>query len=153
MKKLLFILAVIVPNLNSFASDIVEAVALTNRIILVHFDDGKVKQHTAGESIFSGVLTDNPLNLVNAMNKMNYQFQSFEDVNYAIAKNPDSLGRKTKATEFSLPNFAPTTKNYAFEHWVYLFLPMPMINGKKYRLTTGSLASNSNTFMIEFNDW
>jgi endoglucanase len=153
MKKLFLFLAVVLPMLNSFASDIVEAVPLTNRIILVHFDDGKVKQHTAGESIFSGVLTDNPLNLVNAMNKMNYQFQSFEDANYANAKNPDSLGRKTKATEFSLPSFFPTTKNYAFEHWVYLFLPKPMVNGKKYRLTTGSLASNTNTFIIEFNDW
>ena len=153
MKKLLFVVVLSMLSLRMFASDIVEAVFITNRIILVHFDDGSVKHHTAGQSIFADVLTDNPLNLTNAMNKMNYQLQSFEDANYAVAKNPDSLGRKTKATEFSLPSFFPTTKNYAFEHWVYLFLPTPMINGKKYRLTTGSLASKTNTFTLEFNDW
>ena len=152
MKNLFSAVALFMLSLSSFASDIVEVVFITNRVILVHFDDGKVKHHTAGQSIFADVLTDSPLNITNAVNKTNYRLLSVEDANYAVAKNPDSLGRKTKATEFALSSFKPTKKDYAFEHWVYLFLPSPVVNGKKYTLTTSNLASNTNSFLLEFND-
>jgi hypothetical protein len=48
MKKIFTIILLVFLCPQIKASEIVEVLPLTNKIILVHFDDGYVQQHTVG---------------------------------------------------------------------------------------------------------
>jgi endoglucanase len=152
MKKLPLLLGLSLLSNFLFASDITEVVPLSNRVLLVHFDDGYAIHHKLGQLRTNESIVDNPLNVVNASAVTNYFLSSTNDVFYTTARRPDSIGRKTKPTEFAYTNYFPTGKDYVLEHWVYLFLPKALESGKFYKLTTGSLAANGNTFTFTFDE-
>jgi endoglucanase len=152
MKKLQLLLSILLLSNFLFASDITEVVPLSNRVLLVHFDDGYAIHHKRGELRTNESIVDNPLNVVNASRITSYFLSSTSDVFYTTARRPDSIGRKTKPTEFAYTNYIPTGKDYVLEHWVYLFLPRALQTGKSYTLTTGSLAANGNTYTFTFDE-
>ncbi|MDD5571758.1 MAG: glycoside hydrolase family 9 protein [Bacteroidales bacterium] len=149
-----------------FASNIISATPLTDKIILVHFKDGYIRHHLKGEIRANEWAITTPLNVTNAGNKNNYNVTSPDDANYSTAIIPSDLGRKTKGTDFSwacsnwgtVPFFGttgcinPDDSDNTKEHWIYLYLTNAMQKGKTYVVNTGSLASNGSTWSFVFNE-
>ncbi|UYZ64785.1 glycoside hydrolase family 9 protein [Hymenobacter weizhouensis] len=141
------------------ASDIVEVLPLTNRVLLVHFDDGTVRHHQRGEQRTNEwVLAPAPLNLALATAPGTYSLASPDDGAYAPAKAPTQVGRKTKGTQFAWLCQAynngclNTSPDRAHEHWLYLTLPTPLQPGRRYTLSTGALATNGATWSFTYDD-
>jgi endoglucanase len=145
------------------ATEIIEVRPLTNKILMVHFDDGYVQHHTAGQQATDDLFFVDPLNTDEASTLANYIIYSLDDENYNTPSNPIDIGRKSKGTEFAvlceewgyIPYFNDvgcinTSPDHAKEHWIYLFLPSPMAEGKNYTLSTNNLASNENTFSFTY---
>jgi endoglucanase len=163
MKKIILLLSVIVCQ-HSFGSNIVEILPLTNKIIVVHFDDGYIQHHTSGQPRNADYAVVSPLNTILASQLNSYFISSSNDPYYSNPLNPLEIGRKTKGTDFAIgcesTGFLPvfnndgcvnSTVDNAKEHWVYLFLPQAMIEGKTYSINTGNLAVNSNSFSFLYN--
>lgn len=166
MRKLYYISFCMFSCLSLKASNILSVKPLTDKIVLVHFDDGYIRHHVRGEQRTNEWAVASPLNEANASDKNNYNISSSNDNNYTSAKVPSDLGRKTKGTDFSWicngwgtntffnvtgclnTNDVDATK----EHWVYLFLPTAMLNGKTYTVNTGTLAANGSVWSFTFNE-
>lgn len=158
MKNLLLIFLTLFGFIPCLATQIVEVTPLTYQVLLVHFDDGYVVHHQnlqprANESVVAVPLLIGPATTLST-----YQLISPADADYLTAKNPVDIGRKTKATEFTWlcqsynNGCINTSPDAAREHWIYLFLPHPLKNGQSYTLTTGSLATHSNSFTFTYHD-
>lgn len=132
------------------ASDIKEVLPLTNRIIMLHFDDGSVT--------YPNTLNVVRLNITEAEKLSNYSITSADDAAFSSALNPSSIGRKTKGTEYTNnPPWGgnssdPTGKPWAAEHWVYIELPAGKVlaPGKTYTVQTGTLAGNGSSWNFTF---
>ena len=122
------------------ASNIVEVLPLTNKIILVHFDDGSVT--------YPNTLNVSLLNLVEADKTTSWSFTSSDDIDFQSTVNPSTVGRKSKGTEFIKdPTWGgasadPRAKPWASEHWLYLVFDKELKSGKSYTLNTGTMAKN-----------
>jgi len=122
------------------ATEIVEVAPLTNHVILLHLDDGKV--------IYPNTLQVSRLVTSLADNTTTFMLSSEDDPDFEAVVNPVKTSRKSKGTEFvrDAPwggtSFDPTSKPWASEHWIYLTFNKPLKSGKTYTLSTGALASN-----------
>lgn len=139
------------------ATDIVEVLPLTNRILLVHFDDGRVRHHQLGEPRDNEqVLAPSPLDLAQADSPARYALASSTDPAYATAQAPAQVARKTKGTAFAWMcqtynnGCINTAPDRAHEHWLYLTLPAPLQTGRSYTLSTGALAQNGSTWSFTY---
>ncbi len=147
---LLLISMQIIQNLN--ASELVEITPLTNRIIMLHLDDGNM--------IYPNNLTVNRLNVNLASNEATYMITSVDDNEFTTGIQPVDIGRKSKGTEFvsnsGVPwggsSFDPTSKPWASEHWLYIFLNQEMKPGKTYTLATGNLITNGQQWEFVFDE-
>jgi endoglucanase len=132
------------------ASDITDVSPLTDRIILVKFDDGSVN--------YPNGLQVNRLDLTLASNAASYSISSTDDVDYTTAVNPIQIGRKSKGTEFikdppwAGSSFDPRGKPWASEHYIYLFLGKALQPGKRYTLNTGPLGENGSQWNFVFEE-
>lgn len=141
-RLLLLSILFFVNNYNNLAaaSDIVEVLPLTNKIIMVHFDDGSVT--------YPNTLNVSLVNLVDADKTTSWSFTSSDDADFQSAVNPATVGRKSKGTEFIKdPTWGgasadPRAKPWASEHWIYLVFEKELKAGKSYSLESGSLAAN-----------
>ncbi len=146
-----------------YSSEIIDVRPLTNKIIVVHFDDGYIQHHAIGQPRDADFAVVSPLNTILASQLNSYFISSINNLFYANALNPVDLGRKTKGTDFAIKcegtGFLPVFNNNgclntsidnAKEHWVYLYLPQAMIEGKTYALNTGNLGTNGNLFSFVF---
>lgn len=139
------------------AAQLVEVLPLTDRVLMVHFDDGSVTLPAPGQSTRSGVVTVAPIDRAKASSKDTYRISSADDPAYATAQAPTSVGRKSKGTEFvdhcdtwNGSACVNTSPDRALEHWIYLVLPAPLQQGKTYTIDTSTLASNTSTTKLTF---
>jgi endoglucanase len=144
-----------------FASDLISVRPLTNRILMLHFKDGKVIHHQQGQKWEQAKIEEVPLNVTAATSIDNYTLSSSDDSNYSSTKKPSRLGQKSKGQGFiwlcadwqagaGCRNLNVT--DHTKEHWIYLFLPNPLQKGKTYELNTGALAKNGNTWKFIFDE-
>ena len=140
------------------ASDLVEVLPLTNQILVLHFDDGYAVYHKKGQQRSNERVVVEQLNTTEAVKPLNYIFTSTDDSNYSSGKNPQTIGRKTKGTEFTwmcqswANGCVNTSPDHVEDHWIYLFLPQAMQSGKTYTLEIGSLARNGTTWTFTFDE-
>lgn len=141
------------------ASDLVEGLPLTDRIVMLHFDDGYVVHHQRGQPRTQEQVVVNPLDISAASRATTYSIRSPDDAHYREARRPDKIGRKSKGTDFAW--FVDKWENgravnarpdHAKEHWLYLFLPAPMQRGCTYLVGTGTLAGNGTDWTIGFDE-
>ena len=132
------------------ASNIIEVLPLTNKVVMVHFDDGKV--------VYPNALNVVRLNVVNADKTTSWTILSTDDVGFNVAVNPSKVGRKSKGTEFIKDppwggtSFDPRTKPWATEHWIYLVFDKELKPGKSYTLNTSTLEGNSSEWNFVFDE-
>jgi endoglucanase len=141
------------------ASDIVEVLPITDKIILVHFDDGYIQHHTSGQRRSDDIVFESPLSIINATTLSNYRLTSTDDPDFVAGISPVDFSRKSKGTEFAWycdiwtgSNCVNNRPDHVKEHWVYLIFSNPIKAGKQYTLTTGNLAANNNSFTFIFNE-
>lgn len=143
--------------LNVWASDIVDVQALNSRIILLHFDDGYVRYHQKGESRQNEWVVSEPLDVIKAANNRSYRIEGAAGY-YARPRNPVKVTRKSKGTEFtwlcqsysSSVGCINASSDHATEHWIYLHLSEPLVEGETYRVYTGDVAGNGSEWKLDF---
>ncbi|MEM6698861.1 MAG: glycoside hydrolase family 9 protein, partial [Bacteroidota bacterium] len=101
-----------------------------------------------------------------AIQTVNYQLSSASDVNYTTPQSPRKIGRKSKGTEFAnycegwqfqdffgvvgCDNVSP---DHTKEHWLYLFLPEPLISGETYQITIDAqISPKQQTFDFTYDE-
>jgi len=145
-------------SLKVKGADIIEVVPITNKILLVHFDDGHVIYHGYHETVFTGksfpfgpVVYNSPLNLTDAVLPTKYLLISSDDANFNSAVNPINIYRKSKPVDFVNSNYLPAgVAQTVSEHWIYIEFPNALTMGKSYTLSTSGLAENFNTYSFVF---
>ena len=154
-----FLLAVAPAGHDVHASEVVDVLPLTDRIVMVHFDDGHVVHHQRGQARSDEQVIVSPLDADAASRPESYRILSAQDPAYAQGRPPVDVGRKTKGTDFAWfvdkweNNRAVNTRpDHAKEHWLYLFLPEPMQRGSTYALRTGDLATNGREWELAFDE-
>lgn len=137
------------------AAEIVAVGPLTDRIILVHFNEGHVAHHRSGQARSDEQVVTSPLDTAAASRADSYEIVSEEDPAYARPRRPVDVGRKSKGTDFAW--FVDTWENnravnarpdHTSEHWIYLFLDTPLLPGCSYVVRTGGLASNGREWKL-----
>jgi len=141
------------------ASEIVDVLPLTDRIVMLHFDDGYVIHHERGHARSDEKVVVDPLDTAAASRAASYEIVSADDPAYAAARHPVEVGRKSKGTDFAwfvdtwVDGHAVNTRpDHASEHWLYLFLPEPMKRGGTYSVRTGALATNGREWKLKFDE-
>ena len=140
------------------ASDLISVQPLTERILLLHFDDGHVEHHKRAAPRSEEKVSVDPLNITAAMRPATYSVLSTDDPAYRTPQTlRGSVWRKTKGTEYAW--FTDRWENgravndrpdHADEHWIYLTLPAPIKPGKTYTVRTGSLAKNGGEWKLTY---
>ena len=135
------------------ASDLTDILPLTSQIIMFRFDDGYIRHygyHQTGESC---VTYRYPLDTASASDMESYLVYSPDDPAYSVAVHPTKVGRKSKGHDFSRKcrwTGSICDNDYISEHFIYLVLPFPMQEGKKYVVSTGNLAFNKTSDSLVF---
>lgn len=150
----LLVLGLIPPTAGS---ELVAVQPLTERILMLHFDDGHVQHHLRGEPRTVEKVVVDPLDVLAASRPESYAVTSPDDPAYRERRSPSSVGRKSKGTDFAW--FVDQWENgravnsrpdHTKEHWVYLALPAAMQEGRTYTVSTGGLARNGTNWTIKF---
>lgn len=116
-------------------AEIQEVTRLTDRIVLVHFTEGRVIHHQKGQKRSDEKVIVSPLDVALATDPANYRVGG---------QRPRKIYRKSKGTDFAW--FVDKWENgravnerpdHVKEHWVYLELPKPLPVGKTPVRVTG----------------
>lgn len=139
--------------------ELVEVLPLTDRVVMLHFDEGFVEHHRRGTARSDERVVAAPLDAAAASRPRSYTVSSTDDPAYARPRPPVRVGRKSKGTDFAW--FADRWEgghavndrpDHAREHWIYLELPEPLRRGKDYSVTTGRLASNGRAWTFRLDE-
>lgn len=156
--NLLYLLIALSFTFQGKASDLIEVLPLTNRILMLHFDDGYAVYHQKGQARSNERVIVEPLNTSEAVKPLNYLLQSADDSGYESGLHPTEVGRKTKGTAFTwmcqnwVNGCVNTSPDHVEDHWIYLHLPQPLQSGKTYALQTGSVAKNGTRWTFAFDE-
>ncbi len=135
--------------LFAWSATVLDVLPLTDRIVMVHFGEGRVLHSQLGQPWGQETVQVGLLDTSAASRTDSYQITSTNDPAYAAALCPVQIGRKTKGTDFAWSNLSPYCSR---EHWIYLTLPQPMERGKTYLIDTGTLATNGRTWSLTFDE-
>ncbi len=138
------------------ASDLVEVIPLTPRVIALHFDDGTVHYHGYHQEGEEDVVVADPLDLERAVHLLAYRIYSSDDPDYFSGERPVRSGRKSKPTAISDScrwTGSICDNEYVSEHWIYLELPHELKRGLTYTLWMGELAANLDEVRFEYNEF
>lgn len=136
------------------AQEIIEITPLTNRMLMIHLDEGDVNYKTS-------TINKEALDIDLSDLTTTYGISSIEDANYSTFVAPLEVGRKTKATDYGGTqsglvwqgnHFDPTSERWASEHWIYLELPTALVSGTDYTLNTSDLLSSGSNWTFTFDE-
>jgi hypothetical protein len=140
-------------------TELVEVLPLTDRVLMLHFNEGHVIHHQRGQSRSDEQVVVSPLDTDAASRPSTYAVNSPDDERYRTAQAPSQVGRKSKGTDFAWyvdkwenGRAVNTRPDHTKEHWIYLFLPEAMKRGKTYFISTGSLVSNGSDWKLVFDE-
>ena len=140
-------------------TELVEVSPLTDRILMLHFNEGHVVHHQRGQRRSDEKVIISPLDTEAASRPSTYAVRSPDDQRYQIAQAPLQVGRKSKGTDFAWfvdkwenGHAVNTRPDHTKEHWIYLFLPEAVKRGKTYLVGTGPLAGNGMEYKLVFDE-
>lgn len=154
MQRWLVSLSFVVTGSAALAADIVSVLPLTDQILMVHVNEGKVIHHTVGQKRGDEKVVIDPLDIAKATRASTF---SLRWQGNALGAEPKWVARKSKGTDFAW--FVDKFENgvavndrpdHTKEHWLYLSLPTPMKTGTKYELNTGDLAKNGKAWTFTY---
>ena len=138
------------PNNPGGASPLAHWEALTDKVILLRFNEGFVEHHRLGQKGQDDLLFRQPLNTTLAGQASTYTIFSSTDQNYIAGEPPVIVNRKSKGRAFSSiwPDYP-----YAQEHYIYLQLPYALRRGETYTINLGGMANNRSAVTIIFDEF
>jgi len=146
-------------NRQAAASDVVEVGPLSDRIVLIHFDDGHVEHHRRREPRSHEKVVVSPLNVDLASRPLTFRIKAAGDPSYSRGRAPTGIGRKSKGTDFAwfvdrwVNDHAENDRpDHAKEHWLYVKLPSPLRRNVEYTIETGRLAANGQQWKVRFDE-
>lgn len=152
-KHLLFVAAVwLVCQAGALAADLVEVLPVTNRILMLHFDEGHIDYNGLHQDLDDNVIYKDALDVTVASVIVSYSVQSPDDANYSTAQQPVSIGRKAKGADFN-KSWGDENLRYLSEHWIYIELPFAMQSGKTYTLKLNNVAKNLSDYTFVYNEF
>ncbi|MBC7808044.1 MAG: hypothetical protein H7145_18090, partial [Akkermansiaceae bacterium] len=83
------------------ATELVAVQPLTDRILMLHFDDGYVEHHRKGQPRSAEKVVTVPLDVDRAALPRSYRISSTGDVAFKQPLVPVRVGRKSKGTDFA----------------------------------------------------
>jgi len=122
------------------SSQLIDVLPLTDRILMVRFDDGYVDHHDQGQLPEADLVFADTLDTQAAMLPSSYGIISTTDPNYLSFKRPVAVYRKSKPTDFANycqrwgPGCINDSLDHTKEHWIYLTLPFPLENDRLYTI-------------------
>ncbi|MCX7798816.1 MAG: glycoside hydrolase family 9 protein [Fimbriimonadales bacterium] len=129
------------------AAELKEVLPLTERIVMVHFDEGHVVHHGKGQKRSDETVVISPLDSVRASLASSYRVSSADDTGFSSVRIL-RVSRKSKGTDFAwfvdswVNNRTVNNRpDHTKEHWIYLHLSQPMTPGKSYSVEVGRLAT------------
>jgi len=147
------------------ADPVVKISLLTNKIILVHFDEGFLSPALYGQPEDNDTLTVSVLDTTSAIISNNYGILSLDDSNYSTVQNPINIYRKSKPTAFKndcdswglIPYYNTNgcinnSVDHADEHFIYLELTNELVQGKTYTITLTNILSSPETFDLIYDE-
>lgn len=144
----------------SRAADLIDVLPLTDRILMLHFGEGRVIHHQRGQSRSEEQVITVPLDTTLAATNWTYSIRSSDDPSYREARHPTGVYRKSKGTDFAWftdkwenGRAVNTRPDHVKEHWLYLFLPEPLRRGSQYTINTGNLAGNGRDWPLTFDEF
>jgi len=154
-KYLFTLFLLIILLVPSFASDWTNLYILTDKILVLRFNDGYI-QHNGYRQAQNQTLTFKfPLNIDLATNISSYTVTSSDDPDFATGIQPLRVSRKTKGRDYSNNcNWVNSIcdNDYINEHFIYLELPIKLKKGKTYVVEIAELAENYtvDTLYVDF---
>lgn len=163
-RKLIFFFLLILAGWRGHASDWIQTLPLTDKILVLYFDDGYIQHYGYHQQSSACVTFNSPLDISKAMLTGSYTISSPDDASFAGGVQPVSVGRKSKGQDFSRKclwrqsvlynechgGATICDNDFIFEHFVYLELPHALQQGKKYVITLSGLATNYNSDTLVF---
>ncbi|MEH0152617.1 Ig-like domain-containing protein [Limibacter armeniacum] len=150
LRNTLLMVFLVIASLPAWASDLVNVMPVTDKILMVYLEDGHIDYYGSGQGISNNVTYYSPTVISEATKLSNYLLSSPDDSNYSTAKSPINLGRKSKGIEY---NDEWQTVPYIFGHWIYIELPNAMQQGKSYTIALNNIVENKDeyTFLYDVN--
>lgn len=135
----------------AYSADLIRVAPVTNKILMVEFDEGHIDYHGIGEDRYSGnTCYYDALDVDKAGDPANYSLSSEADGNYKSPQTSVNIGRKAKGVDFNNLYEAPREPKHISMHWIYIEMPQPLEPGQSYTLTLNDLAGNTNEFSFVF---
>lgn len=141
------------------AAELVEVLPLTDRVVMLHFDEGRVIHHDRGQARSDEKVIADPLDIAAASKASAYAIRSDDDPAYRRPRPPVDVGRKSKGTDFAWfvdqwqdGHAVNTRADHTKEHWIYLFLPETMKRGCTYTINVGPLAKGGQLRKLTFDE-
>jgi hypothetical protein len=129
------------------ASELKEVTPVTDRVVQLYFIDGKAYWDQLGQPLTNRIEAV-PLDVAQAENAASYTVRSNDDPAFAAGVQPQQVGRKSKGRDFM---YLPQHKlAHQLEHWIYLVLPHPMREGRRYKVIVGGLSSGATELEFTF---
>lgn len=156
MKKLLLFTILAVLFLKPLSgSDWITISPITDRIIMLQFDDGYIQHYGYHESGSASVSVIFPMDTAAAGDPLNYIISSPDDPDYSSDIHPLDVGRKSKGHDFNRQaswnaQVSAYAGDIAYYHYIYLFLPDPIKEGNTYVIALNDLAGNYNIDTLYF---
>ena len=135
------------------AADVVDVLPLTDRVLMIHFDEGYVEHHKVNRPRSDEKVVISPLDIDKATRASSFTISGPDNISV------DRINRKSKGTRFAwftdrwvngrAVNDRP---DHTKEHWIYLTLSSPLQPGQAYTISTGELAKNGSEFKFTFDD-
>lgn len=124
--------------------------ALTDRIILLQYNEGYVQHHQLGEKGQKDLLFRQALDVNKASEPNTFRIYSATDANYQTGEPPVAVARKSKGRAFSSiwPDYP-----FAQEHYIYLRLPYALRRGETYTVNLGGTATNQSAVTLTFDEF
>lgn len=145
-----------------FSQESVSFSMLTNDIILIHFDEGYIQHATNGQTNDQAQVFRNQLNTSQIITS-NFSISSTSDANYSTGVNPSNVYRKTKPMDYAdfcetwqfIPYYGVfgcvNNEDHIDEHWIYLKLSTPLIEGNTYSINfTNSAFPTALTYNLDY---
>jgi endoglucanase len=129
--------------------DLVEASALTERIVVVYVKEGHVVHHKLGQKRRDSHVELTQLDVNTAVASAAWSVRSAGDADFTAGVKPERVARKSKGVDFAmmvqgwdgaLNRTVNTDPDHAKAHWLYLMLPKPMKPGQTYTIDGSRIA-------------
>jgi hypothetical protein len=130
---------------GGWTMDLAEALPLSERIVMVHLDDGHVVHHGKGQKRSAERVVATPVDVAAATPPAAWTVTCAGDPAFAAGIHPERIGRKSKGTDFAwmvegwdqqANRALNRSLDHASEHWFYLVLPRPMAAGQTYAIAS-----------------